>query len=278
MCYHRYTGFTLCDCVAIHSHQCCFCDDPLMLVFCEHYTTYEVKSEGACPNHARQMEALTTIPMNTMSSGSIPTPSPGHINFIIPYNTSIEYGSTYSKTLLPDKPSLKQISPENPSRPFLPRPHPALDLSHVTMKYTHFPPEIRAQIHTNGPIAPNDRIPSMDPPSVSPSPLSSLPENIVAPSPIGTIRQEFDSAKCPNFNPSANCYTLFETSPAQLSSVSPPGPPGPPRNPVAIMGPTPRRQNKTERGTEAVIVAYNGETREFKRPEKRRKSSATSGE
>ena len=51
MCSHTYTHFTLCDCVAVHTHQCFRCGDALYVMFCEDYQVIKQTVEGGCPNH-----------------------------------------------------------------------------------------------------------------------------------------------------------------------------------------------------------------------------------
>jgi len=54
MCYHQYTHFTQCPhsppCVAMHTHQCFRCENPLLLVFCPMYVATRVTKDEACPN------------------------------------------------------------------------------------------------------------------------------------------------------------------------------------------------------------------------------------
>lgn len=51
MCSHTYVHFSLCEDIAVHTHQCGKCQDALYIMFCEDYKVVTQTVEGGCPNH-----------------------------------------------------------------------------------------------------------------------------------------------------------------------------------------------------------------------------------
>jgi hypothetical protein len=51
MCSHTYVHFTLCDDIAVHTHQCSKCQDALYIMFCPDYKVITQTQEGGCPKH-----------------------------------------------------------------------------------------------------------------------------------------------------------------------------------------------------------------------------------
>lgn len=142
MCYHLYTRFFICNCVAIHYHQCSLCLNYFMIIWCENYTTLEEEDHGACPNHAHKLESSavpTLLPkslqFSTTTPGSAPTASnnehTAEQNFQIPPRNPLP-------RLLPANPAIDTTPsyPTNLTRPLFPSP---TDMAHIFPDLYPFP-------------------------------------------------------------------------------------------------------------------------------------------
>jgi hypothetical protein len=70
MCFQTYTHFSLCDCVAVHTHQCVRIENAINVIFCRDYTVRRQTAEGGCPKHRDRVGASPAGSSSTAQTGS----------------------------------------------------------------------------------------------------------------------------------------------------------------------------------------------------------------
>lgn len=81
MCYHEYRKYMQCGCLSIREHHCDLAhfDNPILLIWCLHYTTYQNDIPGACFEHATN-EALQSMATLRPTPSAQEVPAYGALN------------------------------------------------------------------------------------------------------------------------------------------------------------------------------------------------------
>ena len=227
-----------------------------MIIWCEYYKTFVEEAEGVCPNHTGVEDGSIMVqPRGSTPSASNIELSCERTNIHSAVGPDTDSKPLSARNNTPEVvPPTQRLPNLKPPRQHLPRLLPAIDTS---------------EVRTNNTVTDLSTLNSMIPPHIDCYQRFCDIKPFLFPF-INSMGFALDSSGPPFFPPESVYPSLGYPIPhglqntAQSQYVLPT--PGQTSGVHIVM---PRR--KQSGGQEAVIVTYNPETREFKRPVKRRK-------